>query len=68
MKSAKEWSDTRWDAFSNKVSLGEWIEAIQTDARAELLDRLFKYEAQWNDMNFTICKLEQDLRKAKGEQ
>lgn len=32
----------------------------------ELEDRLAKYEKQWNDMNFTICKLEQDLR-AKDE-
>lgn len=41
---------------------------LSPDESKALQDRLAKYEKQWSKMDYTICKLEQDLRKAKGEQ
>lgn len=35
---------------------------------AQLKDRLSKYEQMWNDMHFTICKLEQDLHAAISQE
>lgn len=41
---------------------------LSPDEAKALQTKIAAYDKLWNDMHFTICKLEQDLRKAKGEQ